>query len=113
MLGLGRSTTRVMPSVGSGRYSPGPGTVKLLEEGIYQEIRQPVAYCSLIRPDFLAIESDIDVDGGKPEANRYEFTVTGHAPEGGVMYAFSAPLTTSPWRRDRSLLHSSASAADA
>src|SRR4051794_8551095 len=37
----------------------------------------------------------------------------GHAPEGGVMYAFSAPLTTSPWRRDRSLLHSSASAADA
>src|SRR5512142_690849 len=46
-----------MPSVGSGRYSPGPGTVKLLEDGSYQEIRPPVASCSLIRPDFLAIDS--------------------------------------------------------
>src|SRR5512135_1953982 len=46
-----------MPSVGSGRYSPGPGTVKLLEEGVYQEIRPPVANCSLIRPDFFTIDS--------------------------------------------------------
>src|SRR5438309_1695271 len=56
-LGLGRSSTRVVPSVGSGRYSPGPGTMKLLEVGSYQEIRLPVAECSLIRPDFLAIDS--------------------------------------------------------
>src|SRR5512135_1453390 len=46
---------RVMLSVESGRYSPGPGTVKLLEDGSYQEIRPPVASCSLIRPDFLAM----------------------------------------------------------
>src|SRR4051794_8135493 len=30
-LGLGRSSTRVMPSVGSGRYWPGPGTEMLLK----------------------------------------------------------------------------------
>jgi hypothetical protein len=45
-LGLGRSSMRVMPSVASGRYSPGPGTVELLGEGIYQEIRPAVANCS-------------------------------------------------------------------
>src|SRR4051794_242982 len=37
---------RVMPSVASGRYSPGPGTETLLEERIDQEIRQAVANCS-------------------------------------------------------------------
>ena len=46
MLGRGRSSMRVMPSVASGRYSPGPGTETLLEEGIYQEIRPAVANCS-------------------------------------------------------------------
>ena len=50
---------RVMPSVASGRYSPGPGTVKLLEDGVYQEIRPAVANCSPEWPDFLAIESDL------------------------------------------------------
>src|SRR4051812_28038166 len=57
-LGLGRSSTRVMPSVGSGRYWPGPGTEMLLREVSYQEIRPTVAGCSLIRPDFLAIDSE-------------------------------------------------------
>src|SRR5512135_1576422 len=56
-LGLGRSSMRVMPSLGSGRYSPGPGTELLLEEGVYQEIRPPVANCSRTWPDFLAIDS--------------------------------------------------------
>src|SRR3954454_25249566 len=56
-LGLGRSSTRVIPSLGSGRYSPGPGMAKLLEEGSYQEVRPRVAKCSLIWPDFLAIDS--------------------------------------------------------
>ena len=32
MLGLGKSSMRVMPWEGSGQYSPGPGMVKLLEE---------------------------------------------------------------------------------
>src|SRR5512135_2427942 len=58
-LGLGRSSMQVMPSVGSGRYSPGPGTVKLLEDGSYQEIRPQVPKCSLTRPVFLAIDSEI------------------------------------------------------
>src|SRR5512135_2986356 len=58
MLGLGRSSMRVMPSVASGRYSPGPGTVELLGEGIYEEIRPAVANCSPEWPDFLAIVSN-------------------------------------------------------
>src|SRR5262245_60926167 len=57
--GLGRSSRRVMPSVGAGRYSPGPGPVKLLKEGSYQEIRPALAWCSLGWPDFLAIDSII------------------------------------------------------
>src|SRR4051794_19308655 len=48
---------RVMPSVASGRYSPGPGTEILLGEGIYQEIRPAVANCSPEWPGFLATES--------------------------------------------------------
>src|SRR5512135_3605798 len=58
-----------MPSVGSGRYSPGPGTVKLLEEGVYQEIRPPVANCSLIRPDFFTIDSFF-LDFAQPDVPR-------------------------------------------
>src|SRR5271157_3991156 len=45
-----------MPSVGSGRYSPGPGMVYLLVE-VYQVIRTPLAICSLIRPGNPAIDS--------------------------------------------------------
>src|SRR5208337_4510356 len=45
------------PSVGSGRYSPGPGMVYLLVE-VYQVIRTPLAVCSLIRPGNPAIDSD-------------------------------------------------------
>src|SRR5262245_6263781 len=57
IFGLGRSSTRVMPSVASGRYSPGPGTDILLGDGIYQEIRPAVANCSPKEPDSLATES--------------------------------------------------------
>jgi hypothetical protein len=55
-LGLGKSSIRVMPSVGSGRYSPGLGMVCLLEE-LYQVIRKPLPICSLFRPGNLAIDS--------------------------------------------------------
>src|SRR5262244_1675896 len=54
---LGKSSGRLIPTVGSGRYSPGPGMVKLLEEGSYQELRPRMAKCSLIPPGFLAIDS--------------------------------------------------------
>src|SRR5262249_49889792 len=56
---LGKSSGRLIPTVGSGRYSPGPGMVKLLEEGSYQELRPRMAKCSLIPPGFLAIDSDL------------------------------------------------------
>src|SRR4051812_29855839 len=49
---------RLIPSEGSGRYSPGPGMVELLEERSYQEIRPPVAICSQIPPGILAIDSE-------------------------------------------------------
>src|SRR4051794_12628685 len=48
---------RWIPSVGSGRYSPGPGMVGLLEERAYQELRITMAFCSRIPPDNLAIDS--------------------------------------------------------
>ena len=48
---------RVMPSDGSGRYSPGPGMVKLLEKWFYQELRPLMAICSLNPPGNLAIVS--------------------------------------------------------
>jgi hypothetical protein len=64
---------RVMPSVASGRYSPGPGTVKLLEDGVYQEIRPAVANCSPEWPDFLAIES------GKLEIGDFSLITTQEA----------------------------------
>src|SRR3954447_8865123 len=48
---------RLIPSEGSGRYSPGPGMVELLEERFYQEIRLPVAICSQTPPGILAIDS--------------------------------------------------------
>src|SRR5215831_8502871 len=47
-----------MPTVGSGRYSPGPGMVSLLRGRSYQEIRSSVAKCSLSPPGFLAIDSE-------------------------------------------------------
>src|SRR4051794_24630955 len=50
---------RLIPSEGSGRYSPGPGMVELLEERSYQEIRPPVAICSQAPPGILAIDSTI------------------------------------------------------
>src|SRR4051794_11608649 len=50
---------RWIPSEGSGRYSPGPGMVELLEERSYQEIRFPVAICSQAPPGILAIDSKI------------------------------------------------------
>ena len=49
---------RVMPWEGSGRYSPGPGMVKLLEKWFYQELRPLMAICSLNPPGNLAIVSD-------------------------------------------------------
>src|ERR1700694_764347 len=49
---------QLIPSEGSGRYSPGPGMVELLEERSYQEIRLPVAICSQTPPGILAIDSD-------------------------------------------------------
>ena len=57
---LGKSSVRAMPTVGSGRYSPGPGMVKLLEreEVSYQELRPKLAKCSPISPDFFAIDSN-------------------------------------------------------
>src|SRR5271157_2929407 len=48
-----------MPSVGSGRYSPGPSMVYLLVE-VYQVIRTPLAICSLIRPGNPAIDSTFE-----------------------------------------------------
>src|SRR5512135_1794114 len=48
---------RVMPWEGSGRYSPGPGMVKLLEKWFYQELRPLMAICSLNPPGNLAIVS--------------------------------------------------------
>src|SRR5271165_3300648 len=64
---------RVMPWEGSGRYSPGPGMVKLLEKWFYQELRllekwfyqelRPLmAICSLNPPGNLAIVSDVIED---------------------------------------------------
>jgi hypothetical protein len=50
---------RLIPSEGSGRYSPGPGMVELLEERSYQEIRLPVAICSQTPPGILAIDSEV------------------------------------------------------
>ena len=49
---------RVMPWERSGRYSPGPGMVKLLEKWFYQELRPLMAICSLNPPGNLAIVSD-------------------------------------------------------
>jgi hypothetical protein len=48
---------RVMPWEGSGRYSPGPGMVKLLEKWFYQELRPLMAICSLNPPGNLATVS--------------------------------------------------------
>ena len=56
-LGLGGSSTRLMPSVGSGRYPPGPGREMLPEGGSYQEIRRMMAESSQVRPEFLAKDS--------------------------------------------------------
>ena len=50
---------RVMPWEGSGRYSPGPGMVKLLEKWFYQELRPLMAICSLNPPGNLAIVSEL------------------------------------------------------
>ena len=50
ILGLGKSSMRVMPWEGSGRYSPGPGMVKLLEKWFYQELGPLMAICSLNLP---------------------------------------------------------------
>ena len=50
---------RVMPWEGSGRYSPGPGMVKLLEKWFYQELRPLMAICSLNPPGNLAIVSPL------------------------------------------------------
>src|SRR5208337_2370803 len=58
ILGLGKSSMRVMPWEGSGRYSPGPGMVKLLEKWFYQELRLLMAICSLNPPGNLAIVSE-------------------------------------------------------
>ena len=40
----------LMPSVGSGRYSPGPGIESSWKKGFDQEIRTAMAVCSLIAP---------------------------------------------------------------
>ena len=55
-LGLGQILDARDASVGSGRYSPGPGMVCLLVE-IYQVKRTPLRICSLIRPGNPAKDS--------------------------------------------------------
>ena len=55
---MGKSSMRGMPWEGSGRYSPGPGMVKLLEKWFYQELRPLMAICSLNPPGNLAIISN-------------------------------------------------------
>ena len=59
---------RVMPWEGSGRYSPGPGMVKLLEKWFYQELRPLMAICSLNPPGILAIVSENQVKS--PESSK-------------------------------------------
>src|SRR5512135_3134673 len=81
MLGLGRSSMRVMPSVASGRYSPGPGTVELLGEGISQEIRPAVANCSPEWPDFLAIVSIFSGCNSRPATQSLQPVAIGAAVE--------------------------------
>src|SRR3954453_21575286 len=69
---LGKSSGRLIPSVGSGRYSPGPGVVKLLEERSYQEIRPLMAKCSLIPPGFLTIDSKVGpISNGFHQSRRF------------------------------------------
>jgi hypothetical protein len=48
---------RVVPSVGSGRNSPGAGMVRLLEQRFSQELRSRMAVCSPISPVNRAIDS--------------------------------------------------------
>jgi hypothetical protein len=48
---------RVVPSVGSGRYSPGAGMAWLLEERFYQELRGLMVVCSQNLPGNRAIDS--------------------------------------------------------
>ena len=54
---LGRSPMQVVPSVESGRYSPGPGMINLLEEHFYQVLRRLVVFCSQNWPGNRAIDS--------------------------------------------------------
>src|SRR4051794_25891135 len=68
---------RVMPSVGSGRYWPGPGMAWLLEEKFYQDLRGNVAFCSQKMPDNRAIDSiflRIRPNTKTPARNYPEFT---------------------------------------
>src|SRR5271157_3724645 len=90
-LGLGKSSMRVMPSVGSGRYSPGPGMAYLLVE-VYQVIRTPLSICSLNQPGNPAIDSDFigfrvsrhlaqrQVILHRPGADHMQGRLTGSAP---------------------------------
>jgi hypothetical protein len=55
-LGLGKSSKRMMPSVESGRYAPGPGMVYHLVE-VYQVIRTLLPIRSPIRPGNPALDS--------------------------------------------------------
>src|SRR5262249_43348088 len=66
-----------MPSVASGRYSPGPGTDTLLGDGIYQELRPAVANCSPNEPDSPATEAE------KPDRKDARVTVEEVAIEPG------------------------------
>src|SRR5208337_469141 len=62
------SSMRVMPWEGSGRYSPGPGMVELLEKWFYQELRPLMAICSLNPPGNLAIVSENQSKPAQPKA---------------------------------------------
>src|SRR5512135_3679518 len=86
---------RVVPSVASGRYSPGPGTVKLLEDGIHQEIRPAMVNRSPGWPVFLAIDSKLLEVSATVQINQDEVIVSldkrAHNP-----YLVASRLTDQP-----------------
>ena len=75
-------------------YAPQPVDFRLGFDGLFALVRSRLAADPLSGHLFIFRNR---------AANRVKVLYWGghgHAPEGGVMYAFSAPPTTSPWRRD-------------